>query len=151
MRDEQVQILCDNAGRLKNLQSISIDIGVSHAALGRLADTFNDFPELDAVVLDDVPTPDGWYQSLANVRTLFVWAERNLKGTKLAPESVSSMSSLQNLEVLMIFGYLVDDADAEALASSPSLQRLVLKGTAVTKVGVSNLKPKNPECLILLH
>ncbi len=149
--DEHVQIVCDNTGRLKNLQSIAIGIGVSDAALIRLAETFDDFHGLDAVALVDVHAPEDWYQSLTNVRTLLVWAERNLKGTKLSEETVSSLSSLDNLKVLDVSGFLVNDRDAEAFVSAPSLQRLILKGTAATSGGVSRIKPNNPNCLIQLE
>ena len=49
------------------------------------------------------------------------------------------IASLKQLEVLMVLGYALNDADAQVLASSPSLKRIILRGTAVSAIGEAHL------------
>ena len=141
--DRQVRILCDNAKRLKNLQGIHVNVVVSGIGLDRLAGTFENFPNLDIVILQYVNPPENWYKSLGGIRTLNIWLQGQKKG-KLTPESIASLSSLQNLEVLFVHGNHIDDSDVKILATSPSLKTLVLKCTQVTEDGALEYRETNP-------
>jgi hypothetical protein len=137
--DQQVRTLAENWRRFPALQSIEITSGVTDEGLEVLLTMIKRFNQLDFIHLNSVTPPKNWYGSLTNVRTLFVWGEGSARGTTLPQEHVVEIASLPNLETFMVLGYAFTDADARRLAKSPSLKRIILRGTAVTPSGESYL------------
>lgn len=133
--DEHCRILAANRHRLPALQSIQITPGVTLEGFEILQKTLPDLPSLDSVRTNDVSPPRGWYASLTRVRTLMVWGEGASQGTAFNREHLEEITGLPNLEVVMFLGYAFDDEDAEVLAGSRSLKRVVLRRTAVTEEG----------------
>lgn len=146
--DGQIQILAEHAARFPNLQCISITSGVTEDGLGQLGATLARFTHLYRVDVNNVVVPENWYQSLTNIKTLFVWAEGSLRGTPFPSDDLADIASLPQLEVLMVLGYAFDDSDAGALASSRSIKRVILRGTAVTQAGESYLEKAMPDCIV---
>ncbi len=146
--DGQIQILVNHATRLPNLQRISITSGVTEDGLTHLQAILPRFTHLQHITLNNVVVPENWYQSLTRITTLFVWAEGSLRGTAFPPDGLVDIASLPQLEVLMVMGYDLDDSDADTLASSPSIKRVILRGTAVTQVGESNLANAVPDRIV---
>jgi hypothetical protein len=72
-----------------------------------------------------------------------MWAEGAFAGQPFPDEHLEDIAALPNLEVLMVLGYGLDDADAETLASSESLRRIILRRTAFTPVGESRLSDRD--------
>lgn len=141
--DAQCQILADNWERLTSLQSVSITRGVSTEGFRLLQGILPRFRYLDIVHTNDVAVPSGWYKSLTNIRTLWVWGEGASRGTPFDKDHLNDIAALSNLEMLMVLGYAIDDSDARTLATSDSIKRVVLRGTAVTPTGESDLANAN--------
>ena len=137
--DNQCQILAENWERLSSLQSVSISRGVSTEGFRLLQDVLPRFEHLDSVVTNDVTVPSDWYGSLKNIRTLWVWGEGASRGTLFDDKHLDEIVSLSNLEMFMVLGYAFSDRDARTLAKSDSIKRIVLRGTAVTTAGESEL------------
>jgi hypothetical protein len=76
---------------------------------------------------------------LTNIRTLWVWGEGASRGTPFDKKHLKDIASLPNLETFMVLGYAFNDDDARTLATSNSIKRVVLRGTAVTEDGESDL------------
>ncbi len=137
--DRQCRILAENWERLPSLQSVSITRGVSTEGFRLLQDVLLQIEHLDSVHTNDVSIPPNWYESLTNVRTLCVWGEGASRGTPFDKKHLKDIASLPNLEMFMVLGYAFDDDDARTLATSNSIRRVILRGTAVTKDGESDL------------
>ncbi|MEX2115091.1 MAG: hypothetical protein WD845_17990 [Pirellulales bacterium] len=146
--DEQVHILAVYSARFSSLQFVSIARGVSVAGLRTLQSVLPHFPQLVGVQVNDVAVPENWYGSLTNIRTLLVWGEGMSRGAPFPPEDLVAIRSLPNLEALMILGYAFNDSDAKRLSSSPSIKRVILRGTAVTPKGESALSNAMSERII---
>ena len=137
--DAQIEILAKNWQRFSSLQSVGIGSGVSDSALELLQNTLPRFEHLHCVHTNDVVAPKDWYRSLTNVRTLWVWGEGLSRGKPFPTEHLIDIASLPHLEVFMVLSYAFNDSDARTLSSSPSIKRIILRGTAVTPAGESDL------------
>jgi len=137
--DAQCQVLAKNWARLPSLQSVSFSRGVSTEGFRLLQDVLPRFTHLESVHTNDIVVPPNWYRSLTNIRTLWVWGEGASRGTPFNKEHLKDITSLSNLEMLMVLGYAFDDNDARELASSKSITRVMLRGTSVTPTGESDL------------
>ncbi len=137
--DEQCHILADNWERFTSLQSVSITRGVSDDGFRLLQEVLPRFKHLDCVHTNDVVVPSNWYGSLTNIRTLWVWGEGASRGKPFNREHLNDIVSLSNLEVFMVLGYAFNDSDARELATSTSIKRVILRGTAVTLAGETDL------------
>lgn len=137
--DRQCRIFAANWKRLPSLQSVSISRGVSSEGLQLLQDVLARFKHLDSVHTNDVSAPPRWYGSLTNIRTLWVWGEGASLGKPFDQDHLDDIASLSNIEMLMVLGYAFDDNDARELAASKSIRRVLLRNTAVTPAGESDL------------
>ena len=137
--DKQIQILVDNWQRFSSLQSIECTSGVTEDGLKLLQNALPRFANLEQIVTNDVVAPKGWYRSLTNIRTLFVWGEGQSRGKPFPSDHLADIASLPNLEAFMVLGYGFNDVDAQILSGSPSIKRVILRGTAVTPTGESVL------------
>jgi hypothetical protein len=137
--DNQCQILADNWESFPSLQSVGVGRGVSVEGFRLLQTVLPRFEHLDRVETNDVLAPPKWYASLTNIRTLWIWGEGASRGKPFPREHLDDIVSLSNLEVLMVLGYAFNDADARELATSSSIRRVILRGTAVTPAGESDL------------
>jgi hypothetical protein len=147
--DDQVAAFCQVANRIGNLESLDV-FGVSAKGMEQLQKRLPSVPRLlDISVNIDVDIPDGWFASLAQVRSLMVWAERQRMGSPLAVERLREIAELPNLKVLLLFGYSVNDANVQELARSRSLKRIVLRYSDVTEDGKRRLREAMPGCKIL--
>lgn len=141
--DEQCRILSDNWKRLPSLRSVSLTRGVSTEGFELLQDVLPRFKHLHCVHTNDVAVPPNWYSALTNIRSLWVWGEGTSRGKPFDEGHLKEITELSNLEMLMVLGYAFDDEDARELAGSTSIKRVVLRGTAVTADGESNLEEPN--------
>ena len=137
--DQQCRLFADNWDRLPSLQSVGIGNGVSAKGFQLLQQVLPQLTQLDSVFTNDVLAPPNWYESLTNIRTLWVWGEGASRGTPFDKEHLKSIASLSNLEMFMVLGYSFNDDDARTLASSDSIRRVIFRGTAVTQNGESVL------------
>jgi len=137
--DEQCKLLADNWERFPSLRSVSVTRGVSDNGFRLLQDVLPRFNHLDCVHTNDVLAPPNWYASLTNIRTLWVWGEGASRGKPFPHEHLSDIAALSNLEMFMVLGYAFNDANASELAASTSIKRVILRGTAVTSTGESDL------------
>lgn len=138
--DQQVEILVENSSRFRSLRSISIAFGVSSEGLKKLQAAIPEFNHLSNMLVNDVTVPKNWYRTLTGIKALFVWGEGASRGTPFPQGDLADIKSLPQLEVLMILGYAFNDSDAKTLSSSLSLKRIILRGTAVTQKGESDLE-----------
>ena len=141
--DQQCQVLAANWERLPSLQSVSVTRGVSTEGFQLLQDVLPRFRHLHCVHTHDVAVPPNWYKALTNIRTLWVWGEGAFRGKPFDEEHLGDITRLSNLEMLMVLGYAFDDQDARELATSTSIKRVILRGTAVTANGESDLANAN--------
>ena len=137
--DDQCRILAENWETLPSLQAVSFARGVSTDGLNMLQDVLPQVAQLDIVHTNDVAVPPGWYGSLTNIRTLWVWGEGASRGTQFDPQHLKDIVGLPKLELFMVLGYAFDDDDAHELATSNSIKRVILRGTVVTRNGESDL------------
>ena len=143
--DAQIQIAANHSTRLSSFQSVSITTGVTDVGLRQLQTALPQFEHLTRISVGDVSVPAHWYKSLHNIHTLWVWGEGPYRGKPFPPNDLADIVSLRKLEVLMVLGYAFNDSDARRLASSPSVRRIVLRGTAVTAAGESELTGSMPD------
>lgn len=137
--DQQVEILVENSSRFWSLRSISIGFGVSGEGLKKLQAAIPEFNHLNSMVVNDVTVPKNWYRTLTGIKALFVWGEGASRGIPFPQDDLADIKSLPQLEVLMILGYAFNDSDAKTLSSSLAIKRIILRGTAVTEKGESDL------------
>lgn len=137
--DEQCHILADNWERFVSLQHVSITGGVSDDGFRLLQQVLPQFKHLDSVHTNAVEAPSDWYGSLTNIRTLWIWGEGASRGKPFNRKHLNDIVSLSNLETFMVLGYAFNDADARKLATSTSIKRVILRGTAVTFAGETDL------------
>ena len=60
-------------------------------------------------------------------------------GTPIYQDHLDDIVSLENIQMLTVVGFAFDDKDASKLASSKSIKRVGLHGTAVTAAGEAKL------------
>lgn len=130
--DEQINIFCESPQRFASLRVIAVASNVSETGLGKLADALSDIPSLKAVCLHDVETPEGFFKSLKNVRTIHLWAQGSFVGRQIELDDLQDIASLPNLETLMILGYGVSDSETKALVSGTNLNRLILRDSFIS-------------------
>ena len=147
--DEQVAGLCGNAAIFSNLERISIDPGVTPTATEMLLQALPTFAGVTDLQFS-VPVRKNWLRSLPNIRTLSLWAEGPLTGSRLTDEQLRDVAALPDLRVLWIFRYATTDTDIQILAASKTLKQLVLKKTASTQAGQDHLSAAMPDCIIHL-
>ncbi|MFO0916242.1 MAG: hypothetical protein U0795_25005 [Pirellulales bacterium] len=141
--DSQCQILADNWERLTSLESVGVNPGVSADGLRLLQDVLPRLKSLDIVQINDIDVPDGWYKSLTNIRMLWVWGESASRGMPFDRDDLNEIVGLSNLEALMVLGYAFNDQDAQQLAESDTIKRVILRGTLVTGAGEAELTKDN--------
>lgn len=137
--DNQCRILANHWQYFPALQFVGITGGVSGEGFSLLETTLSHFEHLDAVYTNDVVVPPNWYSCLTNIRTLLIWAEMATSGKPFPNDHLADIASLPNLEVFMVLGYAFNDNDARKLATSKSIKRVILRGTAVTVSGEKDL------------
>jgi hypothetical protein len=143
--DAQVVAFGRVAHRLPNLEHVGVS-GLSADGMEVLRKHMPQLPRLvDVTVNNAVDIPDGWLASLANVRSLGIWAEGKRMGSPLAVEHLRDVAELPQLKVLLIFGYAVDDDQIQALSRSKSLSHLVLRYSKVTPQGRRRLTEALPD------
>lgn len=91
-----------------------------------------------------VDVPKNWVLSVSGVRTLFFWGEGAWRGKPFPSYQLAEITSLSNLETIMVLGYAFNDNDAHELSKSKSLKRIILRGTAVTPKGEAELLESLP-------
>ena len=129
--DLQVKVLSDNWERLPFLQAIGVVSGISPAGLSDLKTLIPKFEYLELVHTVDIMPPKHWYESLSNIRTLWIWGE-GVPGVPIPDESLMEVASLPTLEILMVHSYKFTDANAKLIAASPSIRTVLLRNTAAT-------------------
>ncbi len=130
--DEQIEIFSERPERFASLRAVAVALDVSESGLSKLAKSLHEIPTLEAVCLYDVKAPKGFYESLQNVRTIWVWSQGKFRGDTFQLEDMKEIASLQNLETLMIQGYGLTDAQTNALTSDTKLRRLLLRDSFIT-------------------
>jgi hypothetical protein len=144
----QVAAFCEVANEFANLEDVGVG-DVSPKAMELLRTRLPTLPRLVEVAVNGrTDVPADWLSSLTNVRSLSIWAEGNRMGSPLAIEHLQDIAKLPQLEVLLLFGYTVDDADIQVLAESKSLRFIVLKYSKVSEAAKRRLSDAMPHCEI---
>lgn len=130
--DEQLAILCERPERFASLRAVAVARGVSESGLGKLAEALPKLPSLEAVCLHDVRTPEGFYKSLTNIRTIWIWSQGKYRGNFIARDDISDIASLPQIETLMIQGYGLSDTETNAVTSETNLRCLLLRDSFIT-------------------
>jgi hypothetical protein len=149
-RDTEISELCRLCRRFPNLERFSLyGPGVTPAGMEQLAANTDNFPKLESIHLRNVALPIGWLPSLNRIRTLFLWAEGPTAAQfQLSPKQLAEVASMPHLEVLMIQGYGLKDADMDYLSEGKNLTCVTLWHTGVTATGEERLVSSIPGCKV---